>query len=99
MDENENWMRIGINGATNLSCRDKNVVAMVAFDVATNDEKKAKVVSLATVKESALLALQRFAEDKSFLQLTYSLQEGGAILLRGSPVFFLLKDSVRIIPR
>lgn len=96
MDENENRMRIGIEGPVTFSCLNGEVpVSLVAFEVATNNEKRARVASPSTVRESALEALQKLARGKTFFQFNRLLEEGGAVILPGDPVYFLLKDSVK----
>lgn len=98
MDENR--MRIGIDGPVTFSCLDGKVpTSSVAFEVTTNDEERAKVVSLETVRERGLIALQKLADGKTFRRFKQTLEEGGAVILPGSPPFLLLKDSVRIIPQ
>ncbi len=90
-------MRIGIDGPVSFLCLDGEFpTSSVVFEVTTNNEERAKVVSLETVRECGLIALQKLAYGKTFRRFKQTLEEGGAVILPGSPPFFLLKDSVRI---
>lgn len=89
-------MVISLRGIVPLQyCDGKEIPVKVEAEIILGDEK-ATVASLDTVKQKALGVVIEEARNKTPHELEHRFAEGGHFILRGSPPFFLDKESIKI---